>query len=95
MGIGGYFSAQVRAEEAGCRKPVADFFKLACSTIDVEPSSVVHVGDHPIDDIQGAIGAGIRSVWINRHGETWTEAHHPDAEVADLAGLVTLLRQAN
>ncbi len=95
VGIGEYFSAQVRAEEAGCRKPVADIFKLACSTINVEASSVVHVGDHPIDDVQGAIGAGIRSIWINRQGEPWTEAHHPDAEVADLAGLVRLLHHAN
>ena len=95
MGIGEYFSAQVRAEEAGCRKPVADIFRLACRTIDVEPSSVVHVGDHPIDDIQGAIGAGIRSIWMNRQGVPWVQAHHPDAEVADLTGLVALLRQAN
>ena len=95
VGIGEFFSAQIRAEEAGCRKPLAGIFELACSTINVEPSSVIHVGDHPIDDIQGAIGAGIRSIWMNRQGEPWVQAHHPDAEVADLTGLVALLRQAN
>ncbi|GIT47390.1 MAG: hypothetical protein Ct9H300mP13_1860 [Gammaproteobacteria bacterium] len=32
VGIGEYFSAQVLSRgKAGCRKPVADIFKLACS----------------------------------------------------------------
>ena len=91
VGIDEMFAAQVRAEEAGCKKPARRIFQLACDAVGVVPASVVHVGDHPVDDVQGAIEAGIRSIWVNRRDQHWRETYQPDAEVSDLTGLVRVL----
>ncbi|MGX9462020.1 HAD-IA family hydrolase [Shewanella sp. A14] len=46
-------------------KPAADMFNLACQQLDIKPSALLHVGDHPLSDIAGAKMAGCQSVWLN------------------------------
>jgi len=38
-------------------------FLEACRLADARPNEVVHVGDDPAADVDGARGAGLRSVW--------------------------------
>ena len=51
------------------------------------------VGDHPVNDVAGAHGAGWRSVWIDREGEAPfpDDGPRPDAVVASLLDLPGLL----
>ena len=37
----------------------------------LDAAHVVHVGDDPEADIEGARGAGLRAVWLNRQGTPW------------------------
>ena len=72
-------------------KPKPLIFELACKTLGEEPDAVLHVGDHPMDDVLGALDAGFQAVWINRRAETWTEERKPHAEVQNLIELADLL----
>jgi putative hydrolase of the HAD superfamily len=56
---------------------------------------VLHVGDHPVDDVLGALDAGFQAAWINRHDDVWNHEHEPHAEVKNLIELVDLLDAEN
>ena len=46
-------------------KPDPEIFCRAAARLGVACGSCVYVGDHPINDIQGAAAAGMRPVFIN------------------------------
>ncbi|MFZ4506842.1 MAG: HAD family hydrolase [Fimbriimonas sp.] len=52
--------------EEGVEKPDPRFFALACERLGVGPEDVVHIGDHPNDDVEGAKAAGMRWLWLDR-----------------------------
>ena len=55
-------------------------------------AQTLHVGDHPLYDVHGARQAGLRAVWVNRHGEEWPGDYpEPDAEVQHVGELHDLL----
>ena len=43
-------------------------FEAALAQTGVSAAEVVHVGDHPIDDIQGAQEIGMFTIWVNLAG---------------------------
>ena len=51
------------------RKPKTEAFLLACAQLGVEPSGTAYVGDSISHDVEGAMAAGLRAVWIDRHAE--------------------------
>lgn len=59
-------SELVISSEVGWRKPAAGFFRAACAQLGLPPSSVLHVGDHPVNDITGARRAGLLAALIGR-----------------------------
>jgi FMN phosphatase YigB (HAD superfamily) len=46
--------------------------QFACAAMGVAPQDAVYVGDDLRLDVQGAQAAGLRAVWMNRHG---SQAH--------------------
>ncbi|OGO50241.1 MAG: hypothetical protein A2148_04435 [Chloroflexi bacterium RBG_16_68_14] len=79
------FEAVVASEEVRAYKPHVSMFREVCARLGVEPSSALYVGDSPWADIQGARHAGMRAVWVNRHGVTWPEdMEPPEAEIRSL-----------
>ena len=77
IGIAPLFRFQLGAREYGSAKPDPGIFLEACRRLDVAPHEVLHVGDHPEMDVAGAIGAGLRSCWIDRGDHQWPEALPP------------------
>src|SRR4029453_1496197 len=73
----------------GVAKPDPRIFKAALDEAGADPAATVHVGDQPVNDVAGALAAGITPVLIDRFGR------HPDADrahrVEDLAGLLELV----
>lgn len=78
--------------EFGTSKPDPAIYHEALSRAGATPDETVFVGDSAEHDIAGAHAAGLRSVWINRHGMPWEGANHaPDRQVlhiGELPGLV-------
>ena len=93
LGLADYFRFALCAEELGVGKPDPLPFVTALQHAGVEAHAGVHVGDHPADDIRGAQNAGMRAIWFNPQGKTWEGEGRPDAEIAALAELPTMLEQ--
>lgn len=55
------------SEDVGHEKPAAAFFAAVLDRLGIAPAEAVHVGDRMFDDVEGARGAGIRPVLIDRH----------------------------
>ena len=95
IGIRHLFHGVVTAAEAGAPKPERQIFEVAIAEAGVAPEEILHVGDHPETDIDGARQAGLRTAWINRTGEEWPEhLDAPDAVVSTISELRTLLETA-
>lgn len=50
----------------GVEKPDSRLFEIVLNELGVRPEDCLHVGDDPIDDLQGASNAGIHGVLLNR-----------------------------
>jgi len=95
IGISHHFQHVVTASEVGVAKPARPIFDAAILLSGFSREEILHVGDHPETDIDGARQAGLRTAWMNRINANWP-AHlaPPDAEVATLKDLAQLLRPA-
>jgi REG-2-like HAD superfamily hydrolase len=62
-----HFDFIVASARVGFEKPHPQIFRRALEEARVEPGEAIHVGDHLDADVQGALGAGISAVLIDRH----------------------------
>ncbi|HEX4153068.1 MAG TPA: HAD family hydrolase [Steroidobacteraceae bacterium] len=67
-GLGELFDGHITAIAAGAAKPDARIFAALRSMAGVHAAEVMHVGDDPVADVQGASEAGMHAVWLNRGG---------------------------
>jgi FMN hydrolase / 5-amino-6-(5-phospho-D-ribitylamino)uracil phosphatase len=70
-GLADLFDGHVTARAAGVAKPDARIFLHLLGEAGVRGSDVLHVGDDPHADIDGARRAGLNAVWINRDARAW------------------------
>jgi putative hydrolase of the HAD superfamily len=89
QGIADRFAAVAISGRLGVAKPHPRIFKAALDEAGADPGATVHVGDQPVNDVAGALAAGVTPVLIDRFGR------HPDAadahRVEDLRGLLELM----
>lgn len=64
-GIRPLFDVVVVSDDIDIWKPEAGIFQYAMDKVGVTPSESVYVGDHPVNDIQGAINSNMQPVRIN------------------------------
>lgn len=69
LGIGDAFEHIVASAELGYAKPAREIFDEACRLLDLPPERVLHVGDSPADDVDGARAAGMHALLISRGEE--------------------------
>lgn len=65
-GLRPYFGVVVASLVLGVEKPDSRIFEHLCAELEAPPERVWHVGDNPLDDVQGARGAGMRGLLIAR-----------------------------
>lgn len=70
-GLGNFFDFQISAADVMAAKPDPTMFFHAMEKAGVPAEETLHIGDHPVHDIQGAQNAGIDSVWIRRFEQKW------------------------
>lgn len=72
FGLCDAFSAIVPSSEAGAAKPARGAFDHVRRQLSgggtLAAGECLHVGDSVREDVAGALGAGWRAVWIDRHG---------------------------
>lgn len=93
IGLMGYFDFALCAEDLGSRKPAPEPFQAALARAGCAPEQAVHVGDHPIDDMEGAHACGFHTVWANFRGLAWPAPWQPDAQIRHWRELLEVLRR--
>jgi len=80
-----YVSGHFPSCRIGFAKPDPAAFHTVAAHYQMEPARMLHIGDDWVCDVVGAIGAGVRAVWISRGrpvpDETVIQQH--DVLVAD------------
>jgi REG-2-like HAD superfamily hydrolase len=69
LGIALYFDAVLISADEGFEKPSAELFGRACGRLAIAPGQVLHVGDNLVEDVHGALGAGLQAVYLVRDAE--------------------------
>lgn len=95
IGISEYFQTSIAAHQFGSAKPHPEIFLAACKALDIAPHEAVYVGDDPLLDVQGAQGAGLQVVWMNRFQRTLPDHIVPTASCTNLHELKAWLEDAS
>ena len=66
-----YFEEIFVSTELGVPKPSKRIFEIVQARIQVSPLNILHVGDNPIEDIQGAIHAGWNAALVHPNAEAY------------------------
>jgi HAD superfamily hydrolase (TIGR01509 family) len=72
-----YVRTHVSAHPGRYMKPHPSIFAAALASAGVEAGEAVMVGDSLKHDVRGALGAGLRAVWLRRSGDDWPVSHVP------------------
>jgi putative hydrolase of the HAD superfamily len=89
-GIRKYFSEIIISEEHGLTKPNVEIFRLAEQKTNALKEKCVMIGDNWVSDIEGAVGAGWRAIYLSQ--DTPPEGDHRNVTViSDLRELKALV----
>lgn len=92
IGIAHLFAFHLSAAIVGTQKPHPAMFEQAVARLGLPPAAILHVGDDPEHDVEGARAAGLRAVWVRRDGRDWPHGlAPPEFVIHDLHELETLL----
>ena len=91
-GVAHLFEAVVISAEVRLRKPDRRIFEHMRERLGIAPNEILFVGDTPRDDVLGASGAGMKTVWISKGLPALPEGiPTPDLIIPDLADLPRIL----
>lgn len=62
LGVAPFVDWMVTSEEVGCEKPEPRFFRLCLEKSGVQPQECLFVGDSLKNDVEGALGVGMRAL---------------------------------
>ncbi|HEY4682254.1 MAG TPA: haloacid dehalogenase type II [Candidatus Acidoferrales bacterium] len=82
------FDRLLTAEQARAYKPNEKVFRYALEQLQCQPEQIAHVAFGERYDLLPAQRLGCRTIYINRHSRQLPPSLHPDAEYADLLGLL-------
>src|ERR687886_608520 len=87
-GLADLLDAVVYTSDLPHSKPHPSVFSEVAARLGVDPATCVMVGDRMVDDVMGALGAGMRAVW-KRNTKPWPRSAHisPSATIDHLAEL--------
>jgi putative hydrolase of the HAD superfamily len=90
-GLSERFEVVVVSADLGVAKPDSAVFEHALSGLGAERDHAVMVGDSIAKDVDGALGAGLDAVWVNRNGRS-APPDRPDlVEISTLGDLPGVL----
>ena len=92
LGVADYFEEIISSGLVGFSKPQPEIFQITAQRLGVLPEHCLYIGDHPVNDIQGAKNAGMHALWM--------QGFHPDAEeiqykIQQLPEIFTHLQRLN
>jgi putative hydrolase of the HAD superfamily len=91
-GLAVRFECVVVSSEIDVGKPDAAVFAHALRLLDAAPEQAVMVGDSLPKDVDGALAAGLRAVWLNRDARPRPEGRPDLVEIDSLVRLADVLQ---
>jgi len=93
IGLEDAFDKILAGEEMGSQKPDILAFKKMAECLDCTPEEMAYVGDNPLNDVEGARGAGCVPIWVKASGKDWDFPQYgkPAYEINDILELPALL----
>ena len=64
-GLRPYCDIVVVSGDVGVHKPDPELFRYTADKLGLNTQECVYVGDHPVNDIQGALSAGMKAIRMN------------------------------
>jgi putative hydrolase of the HAD superfamily len=86
LGLSPLFDSVTIPALAGVAKPRPGIFAHALGTHGLQPSEAVYVGDEIGDDYEGAEGAGMKAVLVDREGATGGSGRRTVGSLVELTG---------
>lgn len=83
LGLAPFFGAITYSAAAGVEKPDRRIFFQALDELGVAPAAALHVGDGRLEDVEGAVAAGMKALHLTRNTG--------GGDLRDLAGLPGLV----
>ena len=71
IGIGKFFKFNISSKDVNANKPNKNHFQKAVELLGVSKEEILHIGDHKINDMLGAISYGVKALWFNPDKEVW------------------------
>lgn len=90
-GLKDTFAFTIFAQDHGAEKPDPRLFQIALQKAACTRQQLIHIGDSLEEDIQGAIRAGVKSVWLNRNRQENNLTLKPDREISTLTELLGII----
>lgn len=84
-----YLDIAVVAGDVGYGKPDVRIFNYTAEELGVETSECLYVGDHPVNDIEGALNAGMSAIRMNWG---WFEGQRLDQGVPVIDSIIDVLK---
>lgn len=92
VGLDHLFSRHFSAIGVGAAKPDPRIYRAALAAAQVQPHEVIHVGDHPEQDVAAAADVGMKTVWVNFQGRPWPDLPPADGEIRHFAELLAVVQ---
>ncbi|WP_091014975.1 HAD family hydrolase [Paenibacillus amylolyticus] len=73
LGIREDYDHIIVSEEAGVKKPDPRIFQLALDHFGLSPEQCIYIGDHPVNDIEGAASVGMSTIWM-KVNQPWQDS---------------------
>ncbi len=89
LGLAGAFQHILASAEVGAAKPDPAIFVEACQRLGFPPELIVHVGDDPVNDVEGGRAVGLQVVLVQREGASGRAVDAPT--IPDLSHLHGIL----
>jgi putative hydrolase of the HAD superfamily len=87
LGILSFFEVTTFSNETGFLKPDGRIFETTLSKLGIAPGNAVHIGDHPLLDVQGSKQFGMKCIHVTRYAPKIDALHVPDLAVESLRQL--------
>ena len=71
IGIGKFFKFNISSKDVNANKPNKNHFQKAVELLGISKEEILHIGDHKINDMLGAVSYGVKALWFNPDKEDW------------------------
>ena len=88
-GLMPYLDTVVISGAVGVHKPDPELFRYTADKLGLKCEECVYVGDHPINDIKGALDAGMRAIRMNFG---WLENQMLDDSIPTITDIIEVLK---